>query len=645
MELLQNFRWQRWISFLVLACAVLAYRKLDIPGYTRQFISKVNNDCRDFKGVLNRCHVWKDMGFCFKYRRQMQHVCNRTCQYCVPGQKQWQVIDVKGILGQARKPAIAHGLSSVAQLKLPAIQILGKERAPQVDDAASAIATQLEGGIDHGISASPKVLGQLSKFHISLQNTLSPTKTKTTSTSDEMKGKLSTAQPVSSKDQEHKPPSPTDAPSISGTTQLKMHAPSLDTQAMNALQSNGTHDEGIENPGTILPVSSDDAVNQQAIEQMTMHAQQEASMVNSTSMADTALKPHSLEGMPSDLAGMVAGNKHGNINNPIVEMNRPYRKPAVPDSSGKQVTLTINEKPGTGEAVFKVQNSPHSTGLKYTTEGNPGNLLPPSYALQTESEEARAKSDEEETKIREATNAIKNVIKLFDRDNRHGHTRLVQQATQDFPGDSKSLEASRELAGIQSEYDAQVAQAQNQDRAKASSQALSQQSGPEFNSNEMGPGATPPNYAVVSTTDSKDWKNLAHVLATQLKRVLNHMEDREMENRYEKEKIQEEMMLMAQQQMMGRDEDEGPDDRDDDDDDDGGEMNNRDRRRHSVLSPYVKKRSENVSRNTKFTDRKSMKTNSSRKLTEHDLVHRAVKKLSRLEMLHKSKKQKNPLVK
>lgn len=54
----------------------------DIPGNTRQFISKVNHDCRDFKGVLNRCRVWKDMGFCFKYRRQMQHVCNRTCQYC-----------------------------------------------------------------------------------------------------------------------------------------------------------------------------------------------------------------------------------------------------------------------------------------------------------------------------------------------------------------------------------------------------------------------------------------------------------------------------------------------------------------------------------------------------------------------------------
>lgn len=54
----------------------------DIPGNTRQFIATVNNNCRDFNGVLTRCHKWKDMGFCFKYRRQMQHVCNKTCQYC-----------------------------------------------------------------------------------------------------------------------------------------------------------------------------------------------------------------------------------------------------------------------------------------------------------------------------------------------------------------------------------------------------------------------------------------------------------------------------------------------------------------------------------------------------------------------------------
>ena len=57
-------------------------------------------------------------------------------------------------MAQARKPAgaSAHGLSSAPQPKGPAVQILGKERAPQVDDAASAIATQLEDGIDHGIS-------------------------------------------------------------------------------------------------------------------------------------------------------------------------------------------------------------------------------------------------------------------------------------------------------------------------------------------------------------------------------------------------------------------------------------------------------------------------------------------------------------
>ena len=296
--------------------------------------------------------------------------------------------------------------------------------------------------------ASPKVLGQLGKFHISLQNTLSTTNIKA-DTSNETKGKLSIAQPASPKGQEHHP-QPTEAPFISGTTQvseqskgrhpvvvlmgyelgeksskkvnevltnadsvqetdpgadnnvgpqglftdrmlalrenstslvrpvldhnstaripseenvpesdleeiselldnaaastseglrnnqymheesnesipdtnalqLKMHAPSLDIEVMNALQSNVTHDRGIENPDTILPVSSDDTVNQQAIEQMTMHAQQDAEMVNSTSMANTALKLHKLEGMPSDLSGMV--NKHGNINNPVVQVS------------------------------------------------------------------------------------------------------------------------------------------------------------------------------------------------------------------------------------------------------------------------------------------------------------------------------------
>lgn len=74
--------------------------------------------------------------------------------FLVPGQKQWQVIDIKGIWGEVRKPGIAHGMSSAPQLKVKAtaVQIQGKERPPQVDDAASAIATQLEDGIDHGLS-------------------------------------------------------------------------------------------------------------------------------------------------------------------------------------------------------------------------------------------------------------------------------------------------------------------------------------------------------------------------------------------------------------------------------------------------------------------------------------------------------------
>ena len=101
--------------------------------------------------------------------------------------------------------------------------------------------------------------------------------------------------------------------------QFKTDAPSLDTQAVNALQSNVTHDEGIGNPDTILPVSSDETVNQQAFNQLTVHTLQDTPVINTTSMADTELKPHSLEGMPSDLSGMV--NKHGNINNPIGQVS------------------------------------------------------------------------------------------------------------------------------------------------------------------------------------------------------------------------------------------------------------------------------------------------------------------------------------
>lgn len=317
-------------------------------------------------------------------------------------------------------------------------------------------------------------------------------------------------------------------------------------------------------------------------------------------------------------------------------MNPPIQKPALSVTPGKQVTLTINEKPGTGEAVFKVLNTPHASGVSYTTDGTPGGLPSPNYFLQNENEEARAKSEEEETKIREATQAIKNVMKLFDRGNRHGHghmrTRLVTQATQDFPAASKSLEANQELAGLQSEIEAQ---AQSQDGAAARAQALSQGIGHEITSTGMGTGVSNvPNYAVISTSDSKDWKNLAHVLAAQLKRVLNHMEDREKENQYEKEKMQEEMMLMAQQQ-MGREDDEGPDDNDDEDD----EMSDREKRRHSVLSPYVNKSSKNALKNIGLKDKPLRKLKFSRKMTEHKLLQRAVQKLSRLEMLHKSQGQ------
>lgn len=297
--------------------------------------------------------------------------------------------------------------------------------------------------------ASPKVISQLNKFHIGLQNASAPTESKATA-SDEAKGKMSTSQPVSPTDHRVHNPTPTNRPSISGVTKVSaqskeghpvvvlmgfelgekssqkvndvlkntdsfqrtdpgatsnvgpqggftnnrlltlrensvpyvetaqernvtsripseenvsesdlqeistlldnaassseglrnsqyMHeetnernadtnalqfttdAPRLDTQAMNALQSNFTHDEGTGNPDTILPVSSDDTVNQQAFDQLALHAQQDTPVINTTSIADTVLKPHSLDRMPSDISGMV--NKHGNINNPIFEVS------------------------------------------------------------------------------------------------------------------------------------------------------------------------------------------------------------------------------------------------------------------------------------------------------------------------------------
>lgn len=101
--------------------------------------------------------------------------------------------------------------------------------------------------------------------------------------------------------------------------QFKTDAPSLDTQAINTLQNNVTHDEGTGNPDPVLPVSSDETVNQQSFNQLTMHAQQETPVINTTSMADTELKPHSLEGMPSDISGMA--NKHANINSPVLQVS------------------------------------------------------------------------------------------------------------------------------------------------------------------------------------------------------------------------------------------------------------------------------------------------------------------------------------
>lgn len=69
----------------------------------------------------------------------------------VPGQKQWQIVNrVWGrVKDSAGKTVSAHDRDSAPVIQHkggPAIQILGKERTPQVETAANAIATQLERG-------------------------------------------------------------------------------------------------------------------------------------------------------------------------------------------------------------------------------------------------------------------------------------------------------------------------------------------------------------------------------------------------------------------------------------------------------------------------------------------------------------------
>lgn len=289
-------------------------------------------------------------------------------------------------------------------------------------------------------------------------------------------------------------------------------------------------------------------------------------------------------------------------------MDAPLRKPKPPDYAGKQVTVTFNEKPETEETL---KQSP-----------------PPNYFHAKENEEDIDKSEEE--KIRMATQSIKNVLKLFGNDYRDDHEKLklVTQSAKDLPAHSKSLEIHRELAGIQREIDTQK---QSQDRSAENAQAISRQIGQELTTNESGNRMTNvPNYAVISTKGSKDWKNLAHVLAVQLKGVLNHMENREKENQYEKDRMEEEMMMMAQQQ----DEDDDPDyDGHYYDDDDMNE------RRHSVLMPLATNSSKKAFKKFILENKRPQRLKYESSVDEKRLLHQDVKTLSKLEMLYKSQER------
>ena len=286
------------------------------------------------------------------------------------------------------------------------------------------------------------------------------------------------------------------------------------------------------------------------------------------------------------------------------QKDAPLRKPKPPDYVGKQVTVNFNEKPETEETL---KQSP-----------------PPNYFRAKENEEDIEKSEEE--KIRMATQSIKNVLKLFGNDYRDDHEKLklVTQSAKDLPAHSKSLEISRELAGIQREIDTQT---QSQDRSAENAQAISRQIGRELTTNESGNRmANVPNYAVISTKGSKDWKNLAHVLAIQLKGVLNHMEDREKENQYAKDRMEEEMMMMTQQQ----DDDDDPDYDGDYYDDDMNE------RRHSVLMPLATNSSKKAFKKFSLEIKRPQRLKYESSVEEKRLIHQDVKKLSKLEMLYKS---------
>ena len=295
------------------------------------------------------------------------------------------------------------------------------------------------------------------------------------------------------------------------------------------------------------------------------------------------------------------------------------------------MTVTINEKPENSEATVRMQSSPKDVGVRYMTDRTQGKPHARKYFRfnEFENDEMNDRSYEEEAKIREAKRAIETVMKLFEVDSRRGHTRngLVKQAAYDSPADSKSTGTDLGMSRNQSVIKAQVKAV---DHADARAQTLSQQIGQRTKNN-----GKVPNFAIITSNDSEDWKSLARVLAIQLKRVLNHMEHREKESRYEKRKIQEEMMLMEQQQLMNTDDDNYDDGFDDDYDDDDDEMLDGEKRRQSVLTPAGKNSPETAVLNKNFNDKQPKNVKSAKKINERELVHRSVQKLLKLEMLQK----------
>ncbi|XP_032240910.1 daf-12-interacting protein 1 isoform X2 [Nematostella vectensis] len=102
----------------------------------------VADTCKDFGAVSSKCHMWKDMGFCFKHRREMQFVCSRTCKFCEPGEYQTEFTSPSSQVDEnAQTKGTVHLLDEPEEgNETPTAQVAGKpSSALSVDDVAGML--------------------------------------------------------------------------------------------------------------------------------------------------------------------------------------------------------------------------------------------------------------------------------------------------------------------------------------------------------------------------------------------------------------------------------------------------------------------------------------------------------------------------